>query len=90
MSRADSLPRIVATELRDYLRCGVLSEGFARMTTRTRQWVLSSPFELRAPIAWDHDLHFHYRDFSAEQTAAARAQHPNVCCYLIYEFPRRH
>ena len=98
MSRADSLPRFVTTELRDFLRCGVLSEGFARMhcdacghdrlvglsckgrgfcpscggrrmtelaahlvdcvlpVTRTRQWVLSLPFELRAPIAWNHNL----------------------------------
>ncbi|MBK8173701.1 MAG: transposase zinc-binding domain-containing protein [Sandaracinaceae bacterium] len=31
MSRADSLPRFVATELREFLRCGILSEGFARM-----------------------------------------------------------
>jgi len=98
MSRPDSLPRFVATELREYLRCGVLSEGFARMhcdacghdrlvglsckgrgfcpscggrrmtelaahlvdhvlpVARTRQWVLSLPFALRASVAWDHDL----------------------------------
>ncbi|MBK8173681.1 MAG: transposase zinc-binding domain-containing protein [Sandaracinaceae bacterium] len=98
MSRADSLPRFVATELREFLRCGILSEGFARMHcdhcghdrlvglsckgrgfcpscggrrmtelaahlvdnvlpfARTRQWVLSLPFSLRAPVAWNHDV----------------------------------
>lgn len=31
MSRTDSLPCVVQIELREYLRCGILSEGFARM-----------------------------------------------------------
>lgn len=35
-------------------------------------------------------LHFHYRFFSVAATTAHRAQHPKTCCYLVWEFPRRH
>ncbi|MBK9034911.1 MAG: hypothetical protein IPL61_27215 [Myxococcales bacterium] len=35
------------------------------------------------------ELHFHYREFSAAVTNARRAGGPEVCCYLIWEFPRR-
>lgn len=35
-----------------------------------------------------NSLHFHYKDFSAAETTAARATDPNACCYLVYEFPR--
>ena len=36
-----------------------------------------------------NELHFHYRAFSAAVTRARRDQTPDVCCYLIWEFPRR-
>ncbi len=35
-------------------------------------------------------LHFHYRGFSVAATTAHREQHPKTCCYLVWEFPRRH
>lgn len=35
-------------------------------------------------------LHFHYRFFSVDATKAHRVQHPKTCCYLVWEFPRRH
>lgn len=34
-------------------------------------------------------LHFHYRNFSARLTTERRARDPGVCCYMIWEFPRR-
>jgi hypothetical protein len=36
-----------------------------------------------------HELHFHYRYFSAALTTERRAKSPGVCCYMIWEFPRR-
>lgn len=36
-----------------------------------------------------NELHFHYREFSAATTRARRDEIPDVCCYLIWEFPRR-
>lgn len=35
-----------------------------------------------------NELHFHYRAFSAAVTRARREQVPDVCCYVIWEFPR--
>lgn len=34
-----------------------------------------------------NELHFHYRAFSAAVTAARRARDPDLCCYLVWEFP---
>ncbi len=36
------------------------------------------------------ELHFHYRAFSAAFTRARRAGSADVCCYAVWEFPRRH
>jgi hypothetical protein len=36
------------------------------------------------------ELHFHYRDFSPALTREHRASSPTTCCYMIFEFPRRH
>ncbi len=36
------------------------------------------------------ELHFHYRHFSPALTRAHRASSPTTCCYMIFEFTRRH
>lgn len=53
-----------------------------------------SPFEACNPAyeAWNsppgsHELHFHYRFFSVELTSERRKTTPEVCCYMIFEFP---
>ena len=35
------------------------------------------------------ELHFHYRYFSAALTTEKRTGSPGVCCYMVWEFPRR-
>ncbi len=56
-----------------------------------------APFEACDPRAESYTsppggggLHFHYRFFSVDATKAHRAKHPKTCCYLVWEFPRRH
>jgi hypothetical protein len=34
------------------------------------------------------ELHFHYRFFSVALTRQQRAASPDVCCYMVWEFPR--
>ena len=37
-----------------------------------------------------NELHFHYREFSASVTRERRARDPDICCYLVFEFPHFH